>query len=415
MKRLITLITVISAFVSCQKEAAENGNPGFIKALVCDSDMVVVNNILLSDNSVIVVCRSLNESIPGYLYKLDASGKLIWTKRVSEKNSVLWQAYDLPGNGFATIGFGDGIAMAFEICLYDDDGNLQSSKQIPVFMNSQWDYMGGFSPLQMLKLSNGNYVFAGNYNADLFVCITDNSFDTLVEKKHVPSLVDNGCFVRGVCEQPAGTLIMSSSFGNLSPDYLHFEMDPYVYITDLQANLISQNNIAADSLHNETPGALVPIGGNFLMITGRMGGNHDGSGTYVNYLNNYWGSLCAGEINLVKLTADGQFISRQGIHDYPASGVILNARATSDGGYILCGTVNQAAVQNIVSPTKIYIMKVDATGGFQWSRIFNTAYPSIGVDAVETSDGGYLITGYEKALNKKYNAIVIKTGANGKV
>jgi hypothetical protein len=146
-----------------------------------------------------------------------------------------------------------------------------------------------------------------------------------------------------------------------------------------------------------------------------MGQMYDGSGTFVGYLGSVsaFGNMCSGEINLVQLTSGGQFISRQGIRDYPENGTIMTARSTQDGGFILCGAVNQADETSIVSPTKMYIMKVNSSGNYEWSKTINTTYPSIGVDAIQTPDGGYFVSGYENVFGKRYNAIVIKTDRNG--
>jgi hypothetical protein len=49
----------------------------------------------------------------------------------------------------------------------------------------------------------------------------------------------------------------------------------------------------------------------------------------------------------------------------------------------------------------------------QWSKMINTIYPALGVDAVQTSDDGYLITGFHRTFNKRFEAMIIKTDANG--
>jgi hypothetical protein len=412
LTRLLSLFLLVSIAASCKKDTADNAIGGFIKTMESDSDMVVGNSVPDGGNSVIVVCRTLEENSPGLMYRIDFSGNLLWAKPLSALNTHLWLAYDLPGNGFATLGYQNATTLAMEVCLYNDDGNLQSSKQIPIGLNDPWASMGGFSPFHMLRLSNGNYAFAGNYMNDLFLCITNGNFDTLSQRKYT---MPYGSFLRGLCESPDGFLTMSTSAAVLSPDYLHFDYDTRIIRTDLSGVMISNSVLEHDTLHNEAPSAMVRLAGGFLLITGRMGMNNDGSGTYVNYLNNYYGSLCSGEINLVKLDKDGKFVSRQSIRDYPANGVILNVRPTVDGGFILCGTVGQATVQNIVSGTRMYIMKVNSSGRFEWSKTFPARYPALGVDAIEMPGGGYVVSGYEKAFDRKFNAMVIRTNGNGDI
>ncbi len=68
---------------------------------------------------------------------------------------------------------------------------------------------------------------------------------------------------------------------------------------------------------------------------------------------------------------------------------------------------------NIISPTGIYKIKPDASGKQEWSKAVNTAYPSFGADAMQATGGRYIISGYEGASGKNYNATGIKADANG--
>jgi hypothetical protein len=416
-KNIFACLALFATFmISCTKETQSPADNVFIKTINNDSSMVVVGNLQVADY-IITVCRSFDEKTPGYMFKTDGKGNLIWKKPVPEKNLAIWQVYDLRGNGFATIGFGPNTSLAIELCMYDDDGNLLNTKQIPLSIIDSWaTNLGFYSPFQMLQLSNGYFAFAGTYQGGpVILCITNSSFDTLTQTKITMPNRDNvsSTFMRGICEHPNGTIIMSSSASIIAPGYLHFRYETNIIRTDLQGNLISNTSIQTDSLHNETPNALLNMGDKLFLITTRMGTKHDGSGTFVNYLNSYYGFVCAGEINLLQLSSNGELLFRQSIRDYPANGMIMNARPTADGGYILCGTVDQSTTLSIISPTKIYIMKVNASGNFEWSKSIKTSYPSYGVDAVQTSDGGYYITGYEKTFDKRFNAIVIKTDAHG--
>lgn len=410
MRNILFAAIVFAVFLpSCKKDDTDPVGAGYIKALESDIDVAVVGNVLLSDNSLIVVCRSLKGNVPGYMYKLDSKGNLVWKKRLSVHNTGLWQVFDLPGNGFACIGYGSKTNTYFDVCQYDDHGNFLSTKQIP--FNMQWYDITYLSPFQMIQLSNGNFAFAGNSFGEIVLFITNGAFDTLSRKLINLQEVS---FVRGLCEMPDSSIAISTSASFNNPSWTDYYWNTYIIRTDLNGNKISQS-VFGDSLHNETPGALCRLGGNLLAVTGRMGQMYDGSGTFVGYLGSVsaFGNMCSGEINLVQLTSGGQFISRQGIRDYPENGTIMTARSTQDGGFILCGAVNQADETSIVSPTKMYIMKVNSSGNYEWSKTINTTYPSIGVDAIQTPDGGYFVSGYENVFGKRYNAIVIKTDRNG--
>jgi hypothetical protein len=406
---LVAIMIISGVITSCLKETTSGDTVDFIKSFECDFDVVVVGSVLVSDGSIIMVCRDMDEKVPGYLYKVDATGNKLWQKRMPAKNTSLWQVYDLPGNGFATIGYEDLQATLFEVCLFDDDGNLLHTKQIPVKDNQGPG--ASFTPVQMLKLSNGNYYIVGSLWDEFFITITNSSFDALSQTRIQMPRENYGFFPRGICEMPDSTVVISAgAFENVEQN--KEDLDIFITRTDLDGKLKSQIQ-QEDSLHNESPNALLPMGNKMILITGRQGKFNEEQGTFVSYLNNYGATLCAGEINLVTLSSDGQFKTRQGIRNYPSNGLAMSARPTHDGGFILCGTVNQSNLLNIVSPTHIYLMKVDASGKYEWSKTFETKNPSFGVDAIQTSDGGFFVSGHEKSFNKYFNVIVIKTNANG--
>jgi hypothetical protein len=301
------------------------------------------------------------------------------------------------------------------VCFYNDEGDFLYAKNIP--WNIPWGGALSFGPMQMLRLSNGGYVFTASVYGEFHIMITDAAMDplSLIQKEVVlpgnPSW-GYGVYPRGISELPDSTIMITTGF-SYAPDF-SFNWKTLVYRFDLAGNTKSMVTIG-DSLYNETPLVLLPANNEVFCVTGRMGQAHDGSGIFVNYFNNSMGFLCAGEVNLLRLDQQGQLKSRRAVRDYPANGLILNARPTADGGFILCGTVNQSTSLSVISPTRIYLLKVGATGEYQWSRTFNTEFPSYGVDAVQMPDGGYFVTGYEKAFDSHFNAVIIKTDINGNV
>jgi len=146
-----------------------------------------------------------------------------------------------------------------------------------------------------------------------------------------------------------------------------------------------------------------------------MKGWLSGDGFYVNYYNNDRYRFISGSINLLSFTTDGHFLNRKKINSYTGNGLINSIKPTNDGGYILCGTVNQSNSSTLVSKTKIYLLKIDAGLNEQWSRTFNTTYQSFGIDAFQTSDGSYVVAGHERTFDSKYNMLVIKTDGSGKI
>jgi outer membrane protein assembly factor BamB len=81
---------------------------------------------------------------------------------------------------------------------------------------------------------------------------------------------------------------------------------------------------------------------------------------------------------------------------------------TSDGGYVMCGEVDlpTGAIRHYT-----WVVKTDAAGNQQWSRIYN--YNDISNDEaralVETNDGGFLIAG----INLEFKARLLHINADG--
>jgi len=330
---------------------------------------------------------------------------------LNERNKGCSQVIDLPGNGFVVLGFENSNTDQFmQVFIYNDDGNFLSSKYIPVIYHS-WYTIAYYPAMQMFRLNNGNFVFVWNGVDMMLMTFTNSSFDTLFTKT-IPVSYNSECSIRGIYQNTDSTILFANAASSRDSTFVHFDIDIHLTKTDLSGNIITHDSIRDDS-HNETPNALLPMNNKLFLVTGRMGKFNESSGTTVNYINNILTRMISGDIGLVELTTGGEFISRQEIHDYPANGMIMNARPTSDGGFILCGSVNQSDEISLISPTRIYLMKVNSNGKFEWSKIINTVYPSYGVDALQTTDGGYLVTGYHRAAEKRFEALVIKTDANG--
>ena len=61
------------------------------------------------------------------------------------------------------------------------------------------------------------------------------------------------------------------------------------------------------------------------------------------------------------------------------------------------------------------VLKLDNAGEFMWSKTYGGQGNDIGKDIIQTSDGGYIITGYTKSYSSGGDSDLwlIKTNANG--
>lgn len=89
-----------------------------------------------------------------------------------------------------------------------------------------------------------------------------------------------------------------------------------------------------------------------------------------------------------------------------------DVRQTSDGGYIICGSVNYASM----SSGDIILIKTDANGDTLWTRIYGGNGAESGNSVIQTEDGGYIIAGSTNSYGAgSTDAYLIKTNAMGNV
>lgn len=88
----------------------------------------------------------------------------------------------------------------------------------------------------------------------------------------------------------------------------------------------------------------------------------------------------------------------------------FNCRETNDGGVIATGITNSFGAGNY----DFYVVKVDGNGTVQWTKTYGGVNRDDGQHAEQTSDGGYIITGYTQSFGAGgTDFLLIKTDANG--
>jgi hypothetical protein len=72
---------------------------------------------------------------------------------------------------------------------------------------------------------------------------------------------------------------------------------------------------------------------------------------------------------------------------------LSSAKQTSDGGYILAGTI----IQNSV--TLVYVVRTTSTGSLSWTHSFKLTQIDFASSVQQTQDGGFLIAGYGDSIS----------------
>lgn len=112
-------------------------------------------------------------------------------------------------------------------------------------------------------------------------------------------------------------------------------------------------------------------------------------------------------VYLIKTDDNGDFLwsKTYGGDDEDAA---RSVQQTTDGGYIVTGYT-----ETINGPTDVCLIKTDASGDTLWTKTFGGSEDDNGSSVRQTADGGYIIIGFTTAYNNSNDVYLIKTNEEG--
>jgi DNA replication initiation complex subunit (GINS family) len=115
------------------------------------------------------------------------------------------------------------------------------------------------------------------------------------------------------------------------------------------------------------------------------------------------------DVYVVKLDANGNLQWTKTIGGKKGD-VSLSLIQTSDGGYAIAGITTSFGA----GEADIYLVKLDANGNLQWTKTIGGKKEDLGLSLIQTSDGGYAIAGYTSSFGAGgADVYVVKLDAHG--
>ncbi|MCW4015575.1 MAG: hypothetical protein NWF06_04325 [Candidatus Bathyarchaeota archaeon] len=84
---------------------------------------------------------------------------------------------------------------------------------------------------------------------------------------------------------------------------------------------------------------------------------------------------------------------------------------TSDSGYAMVGKTQSFGAGD----NDFWLVKVDASGNVQWNKTYGQATAEVANSVIQTSDNGYVMTGYSTDANSTEDLWLIKTDSTGNI
>jgi predicted secreted protein len=235
--------------------------------------------------------------------------------------------------------------------------------------NAQWNKTYGGTGLSLddayalVQTSDGGYALAGMRNYDFWLVKTDSSGNAQWNKTYVGSY--NGV---------AYALVQTSDGGYALAGYTNSfgagDFDFWLVKTDSSGN--AQWNKTYGGLYEDVAYALVQTGDGGYALAGWR----DALGA-ANY--DFW---------LVKTDSSGnaQWNKTYGGTSVDCAYALVQ---TSGGGYALVGITNSFGAGS----WDFWLVKADSLGNAQWNKTYGGTTDDYANDLVQTSDGGYVLTG----------------------
>jgi regulation of enolase protein 1 (concanavalin A-like superfamily) len=237
------------------------------------------------------------------------------------------------------------------------------------------------------QTTDGGYIITGetqsfgNGQSDVYLIKTDNNGDTLWTKTFGGLEQDEGRSVQQTND--GGYIIAGNTMSNV-----------YLIKTDNNGDTLWTKTFGGGLEQDEGRSVQQTNDGGYIICGSRL----------VN-INN----IC--DVYLIKTDNNGDSIWTKtfgGVENDEGYSV----QQTNDGGYVITGETESFGIGN--GESDVWLIKTDGNGTEQWNQTFGGVDHDEGKSVQQTTDGGYIITGYTNSFgNGESDVWLVKTDSQG--
>lgn len=328
-----------------------------------------------------------------YLLKTDQNGDTLWTKKYWDwSNNHDWGysvqqttdgGYIITGENSSYSGTGKRSAYLIKT---DNNGDISWIKMYGGITNGTVGY-------SVQQTTDGGYILTGSIwslenGKDVYLIKTDHSGDTLWTKSYGRCNNEIGYSVRQTDE---GGFIITGVTNSCESNTIRSHV--YLIKTDVNGDTLWTKIYRKNDYD---------VGHSVQQTT-------DGGYIIAGVTHSWWGEEIH-DVYLIKTDHNGDTLWTKTLGG-ESSDEAYSIQQTTDGGYIITGSSDITG--SGYTTYDVFLLKLDYNGDTIWSKTFGREDTDIGRSVQQTSDGGYIITGWTFPNSNYSDIYLIKTDENG--
>jgi hypothetical protein len=426
------LYMIVLTFIlhsACKKEVLNDNlsSSSLLKVMQATKPYFARSVLELKDGSVILGAvapidgefderNNLSSDYPSQLIKYNSNGDLIWQLELPEITHVLWQVIELSTGNIAAVGF-DSQDNSKQVGLVIISPLGKILNQTSYINLTNYAPLENLNPVYVLELGSGDIAIATvttNVNSAIFATrlvifspLLNKSFDRV----YAPDPIVKARYHKQVSieEDNSGNVLLHGNIGSNTNDSIGS------YASTLKLSAGSYDPVYHQLFEGNQP---FSTSNGVLSSADQLVWASCGPAAADSLFNSRFNQrnqelfLIGPKITVWKTDGDSSNTQKLEVSGFQRNGFVNKVIHTSDGGFMLLGTCNINANQQISSEYQIMMIKLSEDFKLQWMQFPKTNSQSVASDIVETASG-YLVSATHLSLGEESRPIVFKTNKNG--